>query len=181
MSKVSLYVGNGENPQSWSEFLRQVENAPKPPKPGARGPVENLEKRLTVYLPPDPDRRCDFVSSKTGLQCKKWSMRGASRCHFHGGYRQNPHHKGTQRLYRQGALHEHDTQMKARHALKGIPRQASGAAALAIKENSKPKRPRLVLEGARAYLEEDGGKAWRRWVKSLKETATNPDGGREDI
>lgn len=175
--KYSFRVGTGKQPQSWQEYVSQVEDAARSAPKKSHGPVENLIPCQYAYLLDNPkyeERRCKHISKKTGARCKRWSMRGADRCPGHGGYRQNPSHKATVRLFKMGEIDRQTAHKQARQIIYDEHRdtEAHRQARSAVKAAGAPLHAALILEGIRAFEMDDNGRAWRRWKASLKTQVT---------
>lgn len=173
---LEVYRGNGQkrtdNPQSWEDFTQEVERAAARARSGNRnapGRTENLT--LGVFHHPPDDRRCQFVM-KSGKRCGSWAMGQGGRCRMHGGYRLNPAHPATLRLYRRGIIDQTTAVKEARDTLDREHSDREGLdARRAVKDELRARRirrdPAAVLEGVRAYRENDAGRAWRRWLRLM--------------
>ncbi|WP_288927234.1 hypothetical protein [uncultured Maritimibacter sp.] len=164
--------GKGEpEPPSWNDFKAEVAKAAKrkPAKKGARGPLSNLIP-LPPYRPPTPEERCQFVKAN-GEQCGLRHMKGATRCHYHGGYRQNPTHPATVRMFREGRIDAIEAERAARRVIYALPpkerKEAQSAAIAELRARGLDFRNVTILEGIEAYRAGDGGRAWRRWCANL--------------
>lgn len=125
---------------------------------------------------PQGDRRCQFRWSKgerKGQQCKAWAMRGATRCPRHGGYREVPEHPATVRRL---ADVEHMVQSRAaRLSLADADPHARQQVESVLRGAALPLHATMIIEGIEALEQEDGGRAYRRWVQHAKATAPAKD------
>lgn len=178
MSKgMSVGKGRGQrgnnNPQTWEKFVEQAAETAKrverkKPRRMTEAQLANLKLSQKGQGRPDPtpEGRCDFIK-RDGSQCGNWAMRGASRCHTHGGYRQNPNHPATGRRFLSGDVDRQTQHREARDRVaKGDPK-ARSAAQRELKDRGIGRNAVDTLEGMTAFLADDGGKTWRRWLKSL--------------
>lgn len=167
----SLRVGSARDkqPQEWQDFVRQVsEAAQRKPRTSAATPPPGDPAALRPENPLYQKRRCQHVSAKSGKQCKNWSMRGATRCHFHGGYRQAPTHPATVRLFTSGEIDRQSEHIAKRPLIYERGRETERREAQrALLERRLGSHAADVLEGMNAFAADDGGKAWRRWLATL--------------
>ncbi len=123
--------------------------------------------------PPD-EFRCVFIN-KNGRRCKKWRMRGATRCSKHGGLRENPEHPASAKRI------DWWTRIRQEPGNRAKPSQDIATARLeqdvanALKSKGLPHSDRDRLrEGAELLRMDDGGTAWRRWL--ARQRAIAPTG-----
>jgi hypothetical protein len=164
----SLNVGTGRQQDTLAEYEEKVaEAARRKRKRQANVTPEQLANlkpnqstgTITRKHWPTPERRCKHVSKKTGNQCKNWSLHGATRCHKHGGYRQNPSHPGSIKLYEKGAIAAEAENRAAATELLSHPHKQDAINALRAAE--APTRHTDVLELANALQIDDNGKTYR--------------------
>lgn len=173
---VGLYRGQSRDPQpqGWSQFVEQVRKAAQRKPNRSHGPVEcltNAGNDRSLWGNPEKyaEGRCKHVNHKTGAQCKKWALQGASRCNFHGGYRENPQHPGAVALYQSGELDRHDQHRKAMYRVYKRGREEEREAAKqAMRSHGLICHAPDLLDGMDAYIMDDNGRAWRRWIGTLK-------------
>lgn len=166
--------------KEWVKLVRAaaIKEAKKKPKPPPKCPTKgdpNLDVKKSVYGHPDYEkRRCKGINrSKTpnrrgGKRCKMMAMRGADYCHRHGGYYQQPHRavKYLDRIEGMAADKEIYPEL-----FRETTREARDAANAFIKEAGMGMRVADLYAGAVAYLQDDGGKQWRRWTKDIEQRA----------
>jgi len=150
--------------EGWERFAERVREAAKRQRPKSKGTPENLTAGPPSRLHP-PRKRCVHVSRKSGARCKNWPMRGATRCHLHGGHAQVPDHPATiahlQEIERQA---EHS---KHRQLVRDAPQEAREAAKAETKRRGLGAHNADLWQGIQAFQSDDGGRAWRRWLTSL--------------
>lgn len=164
-----------KDPDTWAEFMAKVRLAKSkqikhPNKVMTRtNGLANLDKakRSCGYFP--VKRPCDFT--RNGVRCLVYAMRGATRCHFHGGYRQNPSHPATIRLLTEGRLTAVTANKQAWQALIHIRTTPVGASAerearQVMQSHGQNITGQSLLEGTLALLriDNDAGKSWRGWL-----------------
>ena len=162
-----LWISQGGRAVAWDEFIERARIAAAKPK--RKGPnVTPPSLLIPPEQPPrDKGRQCRFVLKATGKRCRRWSIRGGTLCSKHGGLRQVPEHPATIRALDRIEAVEQDNQASA--ILRADPDlfAVSEDVRQALEDMGRPRPPSVILEGSRALLEDDGGKAWRRWVASL--------------
>lgn len=154
---------------TWAEFVDRV--AAQARRSGSRrGNADNMTNAGnidTLWGQPIPkDRQCAFTWSKgdkMGKRCGNWAMKGATRCRAHGGYRQNPDHPATAR--RLNDILTLDAHKRAVNELRSAPHDARRAVEEALQAVQVPLRPVTVLQGIEALQMDDGGRAWRRFIR----------------
>jgi len=173
------YIARRPQPQTWDEFVEQVREAwerEQRRKPrGARTP-ENLKPgRAAETLWQNPkyaERRCRHVNSQSGKRCRQWAMRGATRCREHGGIRENPAHPAAVKAYARGDI-DRETAHKAHKAqVKAAPQEEQDNARSALRDRGLAPHSADMLQGIEAQRQDDNGKAWRRWLKTLDNRAS---------
>lgn len=164
----SLNVGRGTGGESLAEYEEKVAEAARRKRKRAANHSPNskanlkpspVQGTLKEYHPPTPERRCQHVNHKTGNQCKNWSIHGATRCHKHGGYRQNPNHPGSIKLYEKGAIAAELTNRAARQELYKHPLRQE--AYNALRAAGAPPTYKNNLDLANALQIDDNGKTYR--------------------
>jgi hypothetical protein len=110
------------------------------------------------------------VIKRSGERCKAPAMRGARRCYYHGGAYEVPEHPTSRRLLREGKLDLADARVAAVQKWRMTPEENKQA----VEDVAGPwtaRRSPLHAEGAEAIgaIDQDGGAAWRAFVKKCKE------------
>lgn len=177
------YFHNGRRKglgKTFEQYVAEVAEAARRCPP--RKKYTTTPKQMANLVPgmggrnvPKPHQRCTFVSARTGKHCKNWRMRGSYRCRCHGGYRQNPRHKGTIRLYTQGYLTDALQTKQSADAIKEqIPHQIRQQVTQHIKDRYtragyRGRRPTAenILLAARALIDDPTGKAYRRALNHI--------------
>lgn len=165
------------SPTSWEAYLARVRKAAEPAmkrKPH-HGPVENLRPYDFPLQHPAPDeRRCTAITSK-GARCKRWTIAhpDATLCVLHGGLREAPEARATIRAYKRGA---HEDQNEHKQAVDVISKTFAKThpdivetVRRELKSRHASRHGAVQLAGchALAMADEDGGKAWRRFLSTL--------------
>lgn len=113
--------------------------------------------------------RCGATCKRTGRPCRQPAVRGATRCRMHGGLREAPEHPANLRRYWNGRLDRGLAMAAARK------RWREAWAALTIEQRMTvaavlPAGARAADRGRGALallvLEQDGGRAWRKWMQA---------------
>lgn len=89
-------------------------------------------------------------------------MQGANRCASHGGYRQNPKHPATVRLYREGTIEEKARAIELARAQRGDPKTQEMRLTL---RNLGIVADPITIEQAIQASQDKSGRAWRRFIK----------------
>lgn len=152
----------------WDAYMKRAEQVSRRtvPKPRDTSNIHDFgNDRRDMWDGNRPDhRQCDFRGqSLGGRRCKKWAVRGASRCEVHGGLRQNPDHPANGRLWRKGKVQQHDKAKQARLTVRHHPMRASAVEML--RGAGIPATAINVLRAIDALEADDGGKSWRRLVR----------------
>lgn len=151
---------------SWQEYRerarRAARNLNKPGNPASLNP--DTRPDLWDGTRPD-DRQCAFVGKVLGRRCKKWTVRGATRCEKHGGLREVPDHTGNGRLWIKGLVEDQEQHRQARDQVARMDKRQRAEAERAAFTAGIPRTPRNILEAVRALEADDGGRAWRALVQ----------------
>ena len=164
----SLNVGTGRQQDTLAEYEEKVAEAARrkrkrqanvTPEQLANLKPSRTQGTIKGKYWPTPERRCKHVSKKTGNQCKNWALHGATRCHKHGGYRQNPSHPGSIKLYEKGAIAAEAENRAARQELYKHPLRQE--AYNALRAAGAPPTYKNNLDLANALQIDDNGKTYR--------------------
>lgn len=151
----------------------------KPPRPYKHSPNElaNLVPIANALAAEKMAPRCSYIK-KGGQRCGMARMKGADRCCWHGGYRQAPTNKATVARFRDGSIAMAQAMDAARAEIRTYPQEDRQTLYTLTREAGAVAMPDLILTGlqAMAASEDDGGRAWRRWLWQV-ETLGN---GRRD-
>ena len=161
-------------PTQWRTYLKAVAEAARKPRRGRPGPPSNPidpalgPKALHGNGPPPQERRCQY-SNREGRQCRKWAMRGATRCFAHGGCRQVPDHPASIRLYHNGRITANDARRRASAIIYSKHHKAGRAAVMTAQRSLPYELSReAIADGILSYYADDAGKAWRQWLDQIK-------------
>ena len=159
-------------PQTFEEFVKEVEEAARKggehrPRAQAQTSLDNLAP-IPGYHKPPPDRQCDFIM-RTNARCPNWSMRGATRCQSHGGYRQNPKHPATIRLLLNGDLYEEANERAAAGELHLTDKEIVDTCKTALLAIGAKFNRQMLLQATKAYTADPAGKTWRRYLSSISQ------------
>ena len=170
----SLNVGTGRQQDTLAEYEEKVAEAARrkrkrqanvTPEQLANLKPSRTQGTIKGKYWPTPERRCKHVSKKTGNQCKNWALHGATRCHKHGGYRQNPSHPGSIKLYEKGAIAAEAENRAAATELRNHPFREQAHKALRAAE--APARYKHILQLANALQIDDNGKTYRATLSQI--------------
>lgn len=168
--------GRRGQPCSKDEFIKRATDAAaksaaraKPPgNPQNMRPGRGKQTLWGEGVQPE-HRQCDFIK-RNGERCKRWTVKGknVTRCHSHGGQRQDPESKAAQRFATSGRLAQAVANDQARHEIAAPQlRPAIEPVKRIIREKGAALTYETILLGARAYMAEDGGRAWRSFIMHL--------------
>lgn len=166
-----------KEPIPLEEFYSRVAAAAARPKAKHKGRSLPPGDGSSLWaIGPQGDRRCQHRWSRgerKGQQCSNWAMRGATRCHKHGGYREAPEHPATARRL---ADVEHMVQSRAaRLSLADADPYARKQVETVLRGAALPLHATIILEGITALEQDDGGRAFRRWVQHAQATSPAHD------
>jgi hypothetical protein len=170
-SRLGLYIvtdGKNVETDTFTEFVHKVEAAAaKPKKARGTGNQANLLNGTDgeYFWPIREDRRCAFTHTKgdrAGKRCGAWSMRNGTRCARHGGYREQPDHPAT--IRRLALIQHQQAKSIANKELRRAPPKTRHTVEQALELEGLPLSPSTVLQGVQAYIIDDNGKAWRRFI-----------------
>lgn len=168
-------------PDTWEEYVAKVEAAAKSRRKGGNGLTANLRPgRAKETLWNNPRFEKDRCKAMTGQsrgteRCTHWAMIGSQYCRHHGGYRENPAHPATIRLFNEGAVTLHTLHRELGPEVHRAPAEVRNAVKSEIKAAGVRPHNATILEGIKAHEADDGGQAWRRWRASL--AARSQDAG----
>jgi len=168
------------NPQTWAQFeaevARQAFKWPRRKPNMTNLQLANLVPAGQFQFLKHVTRPCKFIKAN-GERCKCWSMRGASRCVRHGGYREKPSHPATIRLFENGTITRRSIHRVTSAAMYNLrtprEREARSAARKLLKQYRRQVRAVEVMEGVAAFLADDGGRAWHRWFVQVCATVVH--------
>lgn len=157
----------------FEELVRQA--AAKRPKRTKRAtPASNIAhlrpgriKELRLRAP-----QCQQIKAD-GHRCNGRAMRGAKRCNMHGGAFDVPDHPANIKKLEEGHFAEllvRESQRREFYAHDRETREHVKGVYLKAMEGRCPARGQFYTQlniGAQAFNADDGGLAYRRWVKSL--------------
>ncbi len=158
-------------PMGWVKFAEAVEAAAKA-RPKRKGRPE-AGPMLAEYRVPwqriHEAPGCQVVK-RDGSACRNRAVRGSSRCRVHGGRLDVPDHPANAKraqLYRTRA-----DGAPARADFYRLPPEARKAAQAAYNPSPARKAGRRsrweeLRDGAQAYTQDDGGRAFRRWIEDI--------------
>jgi hypothetical protein len=177
--RPGLKVGTGRGPKppkypKWDEFIQIAREAAaeKLPRMRRSRPMPRGYKVANPIGPPPEDRRCDYRfyapgnPDRDGLQCRRWATPGTPRCTSHGGIRINPRSNAAVNMVLSGYLDAKDRQIQRER--NPSYRFAANQVRKALDALGIERTLGVVKEGIDAYLEDDGGRAWRRWIDNMK-------------
>lgn len=159
-------------PMGWVKFAEAVEAAAKA-RPKRKGSPEagiELAKLRGPWQRMHEGPRCQAIAKQTGQRCAQSAMRGGTRCVKHGGRLEVPEHPANAKRAQHYRTRAEGA--PARSALYCLPPEARKAAQAAYSGTEADKAGRRsrwaeILEGAQAYLQDDGGRAFRRWIDDI--------------
>lgn len=178
---VGLYITtNGKHdPRNgkFADFVKKVEAAAaaKPAKIKRTNThrLKNAGNPAGLWDKPIPDdKRCEFVWSKgpkKGERCRRWAMKGGTRCVSHGGYREQPDHPAT--IRRLGMIQAQGARALANKQLRQAPHKLRHTVEEALRAEGLPLAPETILQGIEAIEQDDAGRAWRRFIKAARLSA----------
>lgn len=158
---------------TWAEFMERAAKASAARQQrGTRAAHEDAcANLLRVKVHPTPERRCTFIH-KSGERCKLWMVRGATRCHVHGGLRQVPEHPAVIRHYRRGTLlTAHKRKLALYQMIREVPPQVRQSVRDALRAAGWGRiSPAILWDACKVWMQsqDDGGRAWRRHMAELK-------------
>lgn len=170
------YVKHGRQ-CSVEEFVERATKAALKKRPKPPGTPANLRpgRHHLLWGPgarPD-ERQCRFIK-RSGERCKSWTVRGATLCASHGGQRQNPEGKAAQNLVTSGKLGDMLANTQAdRFSFAKENRPALDAVTQYTNTKGVALGPVERAQGVRAFLEDDGGRAWRNWCVTISAKANS--------
>jgi len=148
---------------SWEEHKERAQKAARRTRQGSCT-VANLKTDQPDLWPVHPGRQCLFVGKVLGRQCKNWAVKGAKRCHVHGGLREAPDHPANGRAWLKGQITDHDMSRAAFEHNNKHPKVKETVKLL--REIGIVAKPPTLKAALDALDQDDNGKAWRRFVKS---------------
>ena len=159
--------GSGATYADFAQLVRKAADKPRTRNPAA-APNGNDNLRRTTPVEAQASPRCNKPGNlkRTGKPCGAPAVRGGTRCYKHGGMRQVPEHP-----HNIAKLHRGEIDAKVQH---NRDRQQYWALPASVKTTIDsvsapfPRSYSRKLELARAYMLDDGGRAYRRIIKNLK-------------
>ena len=150
---------------SWEEFAEKVSKAkPRKKRNMSEAQLANLWHD-PPHNPPPEERQCQAVTRRLGRRCKQWAVRGAKRCHLHGGLREVPTHPATIRAYQKGLVDAETAKRAARDWLSNNVSQRDRQELVeTLRHNDIRCDPVTMKQGWDAMVIDDGGRAWRRFL-----------------
>lgn len=146
----------------WQAFASKVEAQPPRLRRGKGSQAHLAACRETDFHSARAAPRCSVIR-KGGSRCGCPAIRGAKRCYWHGGLLEVPDHPGNRAQVEK--YHARAAKARARNQLYSLPKHARiQATALAI-AGGAGRNWHIILQGAQAILQDDGGLALRRWIK----------------
>lgn len=163
--------GSGRTYADFAALVRKAADKPKRRCPSsANNGNENLKNGRENYKAAARAPRCNKpgIIERTGERCKAPAVKGGTRCYKHGGMRQVPEHPHNVAKLREGAIDARLQHNRDRDQYRLLP--ASVKDTIDTVAASFPHQHSRKLELARAYMLDDGGRAYRRVIKNIKLT-----------
>ena len=156
---------------TYADFADKIRKAAKPrrrcPSSASNG-NENLKNGYENYKAAHASPRCNKPGNlkRTGKPCGAPAVRGGTRCYKHGGMRQVPEHPHNVARLERGEIDARLQHNRDRQQYWELP--APIKTVIDSVSVSFPKQYSRKLELARAYMLDDGGRAYRRIIKNIK-------------
>lgn len=157
---------------TYADFAQLVRKAADKPRirnhAGSSNGNENLKNGYENYKAASLSPRCNKPGNlkRTGKPCGAPAVRGGTRCYKHGGMRQVPEHPHNIARLERGEIDARLQHNRDRDQYWQLPAQVKET--IDSVSASFPKQFSRKLELARAYMLDDGGRAYRRIIKNLK-------------
>lgn len=154
---------------TYAEFAKAASHKPfKPRGKVPRDPPIKSSEQGRAVLNARP--QCQAMLKDGSRRCEAKTIRGATRCHNHGGYAE----AGTERAARAAArLEKAQRDGRARFEAerrKHPPELRDQVRAILASEGQGSASYRTVTEACDAYTQEDAGKSWRAFLSRLTHT-----------
>ena len=164
--------GAGATYADFAQIVRKAADKPrrKCPSSAANG-NENLKNGRENYKIAHRAPRCNKPGNlkRTGKPCGAPAVRGGTRCYKHGGMRQVPEHPHNIARLERGEIDARLQHNRDRQQYWELPAPVKAAIDLVCKSAALPLNQfSRKLELARAYMLDDGGRAYRRIIKNIK-------------
>lgn len=158
--------------QGWKAFAAAVEASGDRRRRGKGSQLHLVPKDASAFAVAP---RCSVIrQGGAGERCRCPAVRGASRCYWHGGLLEVPAHPGNRKQLEK--YHARIARAAARTQTYLLPREARQQAALHYRGAGRDWH--AILAGAQAYLQDDGGLAFRRWMQEHEERWNKTQAGK---
>ena len=160
--------GSGATYADFAQLVRKAADKPRKRNPAAANDNGNDNLRHTTPIEAQASPRCNKPGNlkRTGKPCAAPAVRGGTRCYKHGGMRQVPEHPHNIARLGRGEIDARLQHNRDRDQYWQLPAQVKSV--IDSVSLSFPRQHSRKLELARAYMLDDGGRAYRRIINNLK-------------
>ena len=148
----------------WDEYVRRARMAGRRKGGSHNAHLLKTDSRPVLWPLPE-EKRCKFVGHKLGRRCRKYAVRGATRCEKHGGLREVPEHPANGRAWKRGEIGDEIARRAAGEFVKGHPMEHEVRMTLrALGIRGTAVNMKAAIEAQEA---DENGRAWRKWIAMM--------------
>lgn len=160
--------GSGATYADFAQLVREAADKPRRRSPAsAANGNDNLRRITPVEALASPRCNKPGILKRTGKRCGAPAVRGGTRCYKHGGMRQVPSHPHNIARLERGEIDARLQHNRDRQQYWELP--APIKTTIDSVAASFPREYSRKLELARAYMLDDGGRAYRRLINIINQ------------